>query len=86
MLGGVSDTAELERRVAALEERLAAVEAVQEIHRLKARYGSLIDTRYTEDGALSGAALEAVAATVSANESDIAKRAIAFLLNIKSSP
>ena len=61
MLSGVSDTAELERRVAALEDRLAAVEAVQEIHRLKARYGSLIDTRYTEDGALSGAALEAVA-------------------------
>lgn len=40
----------LAKRIDALETRLAAVEAVQEIHRLKARYGSLIDERYTLDG------------------------------------
>lgn len=57
----MSTSEELRRRIAALEGRLAAVEAVQEIQRLKARYGSLIDTRYAEDGPLAGAALEGIA-------------------------
>ena len=52
---------QLEARIARLEERLAAVEAVQEIHRLKARYGSLIDERYTLDGAREPEAVAAVA-------------------------
>ena len=41
---------ELEDRVRALEERLAAVEAVQEITRLKASYAELVDSRYTQQG------------------------------------
>jgi len=41
---------ELARTIRNLEDRLAAVEAVQEIHRLKASYASLIDERYTRDG------------------------------------
>lgn len=52
---------ELEARIEALESRLAAVEAVQEIHRLKARYGSLIDERYTLDGARDAEAVAEVA-------------------------
>ncbi len=57
----MSDGSELEERIAALETRLSAVEAVQEIHRLKARYGSLIDERYTLDGARDAAAVAEVA-------------------------
>jgi len=41
---------DLEDRVRALEARLAEVEAVQEITRLKARYAELIDSRYTQAG------------------------------------
>ena len=41
---------ELLERVRALEARLAAVEAVQEIHNLKARYAELVDARYGKDG------------------------------------
>ena len=41
---------ELEERVRNLETRLAAVEAVQEIHNLKARYAELVDARYTQQG------------------------------------
>jgi hypothetical protein len=37
--------AELEARVALLEGRLAEAEAVQEIFRMKARYGELVDAR-----------------------------------------
>jgi len=37
--------AELEARVALLEARLSEAEAVQEIFRLKARYGELVDAR-----------------------------------------
>ena len=40
----------LEERVRALEARLARVEAEQEIARLKARYGALVDARYGRDG------------------------------------
>lgn len=41
---------ELEDRVRDLEAKLAAVEAVQEIHNLKARYAELVDSRYTQEG------------------------------------
>ena len=41
---------DLEARVRQLEARLEAIEAVREIHELKARYAELIDSRYTQDG------------------------------------
>jgi len=41
---------ELSQTIRNLESRLAAVEAVQDIRRLKARYAALIDQRYTRDG------------------------------------
>lgn len=41
---------DLTARVEALERRLAAVEAVQEIANLKARYAELVDSRYTQEG------------------------------------
>lgn len=41
---------ELEERLDELEARLEAVEAVEEIRRLKARYGELVDSRYGEQG------------------------------------
>ena len=41
---------DLSDTIRSLESRLAAAEAVQEIHRLKALYASLIDERYTRDG------------------------------------
>jgi hypothetical protein len=47
----MASLAELAQSLQSLEKRLAAVEAVQEIHRLKARYAALIDERYTRDGA-----------------------------------
>ena len=40
----------LEETVRALEARLARVEAEQEIARLKARYGALVDARYGRHG------------------------------------
>jgi hypothetical protein len=54
-------SAALEARVRALEERLAAVEAVQEIHNLKARYGELVDSRYTKGGPRPAAELAQIA-------------------------
>ena len=47
--------------MASVEERLDALEAVQEIHRLKARYGTLMDARYDRKGPKTGAELEALA-------------------------
>ncbi len=41
---------ELAARVVALEARLAEVEAVQAIEKLKARYGELVDGRYGSEG------------------------------------
>ena len=41
---------ELEARISGLETRLEAAEAVQAIHKLKARYASLVDSRYTRAG------------------------------------
>lgn len=40
----------LESRIADLEARLRAVEDVEAIRALKARYGELVDSRYTGDG------------------------------------
>jgi hypothetical protein len=54
-------SAGLEARVRALEERLAAVEAVQEIHNLKARYGELVDSRYAKGGPRPAAELARIA-------------------------
>jgi len=51
----------LEETVLALELRLARVEAEQEIQRLKARYGSLVDARYGREGPKPRAQLEPIA-------------------------
>ena len=51
----------LEETVRALEARLARVEAEQEIQRLKARYGALVDARYDREGPKSRAELEPLA-------------------------
>ncbi len=55
------DPSEIERRVAALEARLAVTEDVQAIHRLKARYGQLADARYGPDGIVERERLEQIA-------------------------
>jgi hypothetical protein len=51
----------LEQTVRALEARLARVEAEQEIARLKARYGALVDARYDRGGPKSRAQIEPLA-------------------------
>jgi len=51
----------LEETVRALEARLARVEAEQEIQRLKARYGALVDARYDREGPKPRAELEPLA-------------------------
>ena len=51
----------LEETVRALEARLARVEAEQEIQRLKARYGALVDARYDREGPRPRAELEPLA-------------------------
>ena len=56
-----SETQALERRIEQLEARLEEVEAVQAIHRLKARYGAVTDQRYTGDGILPREELEPIA-------------------------
>jgi hypothetical protein len=43
---------DLEQRVAALEARLRAAEDLDALQRLKARYGKLLDQRYTRRGGL----------------------------------
>jgi hypothetical protein len=48
-------------RIAALEERLARVEAVAEIQNLKSRYAQLVDGRYTREGPKPAAELELLA-------------------------
>jgi hypothetical protein len=52
---------ELQQRIAVLERRLAAVEDVQGIERLKARYGELVDARYTRGQVVPPEKLEAAA-------------------------
>jgi hypothetical protein len=57
---------DLEARLRTLEARLCAVEDVQAIERLKARYGELVDERYA-GGATRGAAdLERIAGEIAA--------------------
>ena len=51
----------LEETVRALEARLARVEAEQEIQRLKARYGALVDARYDREGPKPRAEIEPLA-------------------------
>jgi hypothetical protein len=57
----VAGRAELEARIRALEARLADVEAVQAIERLKARYAELVDRRMSKGRAREGEALARVA-------------------------
>ncbi|MGH0031480.1 MAG: nuclear transport factor 2 family protein [Myxococcota bacterium] len=53
---------ELEARIRDLETRLRAVEDVQALHRLKARYAQLLDARFQRRGGLKPAAeVEALA-------------------------
>ena len=52
---------ELQQRIAALEGRLAAVEGVQAIERLKARYAELVDARYSRGNVVEPAKLEEAA-------------------------
>ena len=51
----------LEETVRALEARLARLEAEEEIRRLKARYGALVDARYGRDGPRPRAEIEPIA-------------------------
>jgi len=62
----VETVEELARRVRALEARLRAVEDVQAIHRLKARYGQLADARYGRAGVKPPEELEEIADAISA--------------------
>ncbi len=57
----MATTAELEKRIRALEERLEKVEAVRAIERLKARYGELADLRYAEPARSDRTELERLA-------------------------
>ncbi len=57
----MSDAADLENRVRALEGRLRALEDVEEIRRLKARYGELADRRYADGVPADRDALERIA-------------------------
>jgi hypothetical protein len=57
---------ELEARVRELEARLRGVEDAQAIARMKARYGQLVDARYTMRGPKPREALEPIAAAIAA--------------------
>ena len=56
----------LEETVRALEMRLARLEAEEEIRRLKARYGALVDARYGRDGPRPRAEIEPLAREIAA--------------------
>lgn len=60
------DAAALEARLAQLEARVAAAEAVHAIHALKARYAELVDRRYTKGRAREGAELAETAEAIAA--------------------
>jgi hypothetical protein len=68
----MSDPA-LEARLRALEERLAVVEDVEAIRRLKARYGELVDARYGKDGPLPEPELRRIAGEIAELFSDDAE-------------
>ena len=53
-----------EETVRALEARLARLEAEEEIRRLKARYGALVDARYGRDGPRPRAEIEPIAGEI----------------------
>jgi hypothetical protein len=55
---------ELQQTVRSLEARLQAVEDVQAIQRLKARYAELVDRRYSKGRPREGAELERIAAGI----------------------
>jgi hypothetical protein len=54
----------LEETVRALEARVARLEAEEEIRRLKARYGALVDARYGRDGPRPRVEIEPIAAEI----------------------
>ena len=54
----------LEETVCALEARIERLEAEEEIRRLKARYGALVDARYGPDGPLPRAEIEPIASEI----------------------
>jgi hypothetical protein len=62
-MGGADD---LEQRVEALEKRLDAVLAVQEIERLKARYAALVDARYARGAVVEPSKLDEIARAIAA--------------------
>lgn len=51
----------MEDRIRALEDRLRTLEAVEEIRRLKAHYGELVDSRFDDDGFLPRERVEPIA-------------------------
>ena len=59
-------TMDLETRLRALEARISAVEDVQAIERLKARYGELVDGRYAGGAPRAAAELERIAGEIAA--------------------
>lgn len=59
-------TPDLERRLAALEARLADAEAVQAIAEMKARYAELVDARYTRGAVVEPARLGSLAEQIAA--------------------
>ena len=62
----MSDVKALEERIERLEGRLSVAEAVQDICRLKARYGELVDARYTPEGPKNAVELRDLAAQIAA--------------------
>ena len=60
----MAESAALEARLRALEARIADVEAVQAIERLKARYAELVDRRFSKGRVLEADALARVAAEI----------------------
>jgi len=54
----------LEETLRALEARVARLEAEEEIRRLKARYGALVDARYGRDGPRPRAEIEPIASEI----------------------
>jgi hypothetical protein len=66
MRGESDSTAAGGARLEALERRLRSVEGVLAIQALKARYGELVDSRYTRDGPRPEREIEAIAREIAA--------------------